>query len=130
MTKPLAWRFLYAFLILTFFCAFGCSSWRGVLVSNVTADEAENLVGKHVRFHTTDGVKSMTVRSVDYPYVDGTVFEDSFDRPGETIRVDLRHVERIEVYSTDVGKGFRWTIFVALVLVVASFIVVQSAFEN
>jgi hypothetical protein len=112
MSKLLYVRPITVFVLLTLCVSVGCSGWRAASVNPVSPDEVESLVGKHVRFHTSDGERSMKVRSVDYPYVDGRLSKGFREYPGKTIRVDLRQVERIEVQRHNVGMTV-----VAIVLV-------------
>ena len=103
-------RLISAFLLLTFTATVGCTTWKPMPATDaeITADEAEQLVGKWVRFYTDDGELTITVKRVEYPYVSG---DSKLTGP---IQVDLRRVHRIEVSSFSTS----WTIF--LVIVVAA----------
>ena len=122
-------RPLAAFVLLTFCVSVGCSSWRGVLKDNVMSDEAESLVGKRVRLYTDDGVQEMTVYKVDLPYIEGTVSPSATT----TIRVDLREVQRVEVYGYSADLTTEVVIVVVLVtgvLVLVGFLYVNSKLKN
>lgn len=91
-------RPLAVFVLLTFCVSVGCSTWRGMPAANVISDEADSLVGKRVRLYTEDGVREMTVKKVESPYIEGISSADDSTR----IRVHLREVQRIEVYGKSV----------------------------
>jgi len=59
----------------------------------ITPNEAQNLVGKKARFHTDDGVTTVKVESVDYPYA-----------LTAGMRIDLREVHKAEVVEFSTGK--------------------------
>jgi hypothetical protein len=92
-------RLVAVFVLLTFCVSVGCSTWRGMPVANVMSDDAESLVGKHVRLHTKDGVQEITVKKVESPYIEGISRADDSTR----IRVHLREVQRMEVYGKSTG---------------------------
>jgi hypothetical protein len=88
-------RPLAVFVLLTFCVSVGCSTWRGMPAANVISDEADSLVGRRVRLYTEDGVREMTVKKVESPYIEGISSAGDSIR----IRVHLREVQRIEVYG-------------------------------
>ena len=134
-TRPLA-----AFVLLTFCVSVGCSNVRTVGVGQVTPDEAESLVGKYVRFHTDDGVKTGTVESVDYPYVACRDKDRSRSYSSSTVdeivrmRIDLRGVSKVEIVELARGKtvGLCLGIYmgVVLVLVAVTLILDPNAFNR
>lgn len=104
MAKRFAFRVLMALVLLTFTSTFGCSTWKPMPVTDaeITADEAETLVGEKVKFYTDDGEQSMKVKKVDYPYIEGTKKQRHDERI--QIRVDLREVQRVEVQEFQGGR--------------------------
>ncbi len=82
--------------------------------AEITADEAETLVGKRVKFyanerrHTDDGVLDVKVMQADFPYVDGV---DDYERK---IRVDLREVQRSEIREVHGGKTIGLIVVIGL----------------
>ncbi len=114
-------RLLAVFVLLTFCVSVGCSTWRGMPAANVMSDEAESLVGKRVRLYTEDGVREMTVKKVESPYIEGISSADESIR----IRVHLREVQRIEVYGKSIAVGFLKLGQFALLMVIA-FVFVRS----
>jgi hypothetical protein len=103
MTKLPFNRPVAAIVLLTFCVSVGCSNVRTVGVEQLSPDEAESLVGKNVRLYTDDGVKTITVEAVDYPYVVGIQKDrsraHSSSQTDETvqIRLDLREVQKVEI---------------------------------
>jgi len=60
--------------------------------ADITEDEAASLVDKRARFESADGVKTMDVKEVEYPYVIG-MRTLTFRKP----RIDIREVDRAVV---------------------------------
>jgi hypothetical protein len=109
-------RPLAAFVLLLFCLSAGCSNVQTVGIDPLSPGEAESLVGKRVRLHTDDGVKTVTIADVDYPYAVCTHTERSrsykptkTDKPVAT-RIDLREVQKIEIVEPSSGKTFLLTI--------------------
>ena len=122
-------RPLAAFVLLTFCVSVSCTTWRAASVDVVSPDEAESLVGKIVRFHTPDGEKSMKVRSVDYPYVEGRLYKDSREYPSKTVRVDLRQVQVIEIQRYKVGMTALSIVLLATLVVVGVYFLALTLAE-
>ena len=99
-------RFLATLLIITFSTSIGCSTWRPTPAIDMTRDDAAGLKGKRVRFHTDDGVVTMLVKRVEFPYVYGVQrLWPSARVESIEIRVDLREVNRIETCDAQAGQS-------------------------
>ena len=103
----------------------GCSTWQGVLRSDVMAEEAESLVGKRVRLYRGQSVQEMRVERVDFPYIEGTP-----PHSDGSIRVDLRTLDRIELHKTNVSKPLWITAGVVAGLIILGAILVDEAFNT
>ena len=111
MTKLSYMRPVAAFVLLTFCVSVGCSTVRTVGVGHLSPDEAESLVGKNVKLHTDDGVKTGHVEDVKYPYVVWTHKERSRSyspsQPHDEVvqtRIDLRKVQKVEIVEVSIWK--------------------------
>ena len=110
-------RILPTLLLITFSTSIGCSTWRPTPATHIRPDDAAALEGKRVKFYTVDGVQTMKVNRVEFPYVYGT-------SPIE-LRIDLRKVYRMETLGFSIAKTLR---SVALVSVVILSIVAIAGF--
>ena len=93
MNKSRLNKILATILVLTFSTSIGCSTWRPTPTTDITPDDAAALKGKRVRFYTDDGVTSMKVKEIEFPYAIGTGKQS-----GDKVRVDLRKVHKIEIH--------------------------------
>ena len=108
---------LPAFLALLTFTisTVGCSLWRPMPTADATLQEWEELKGKRVELTTDDGVTTVRVERVEYPFMYG--IDESTK---EQFRVDLREVQQISVREPDWGMiVIGTTVIVAVVALVA-----------
>jgi hypothetical protein len=111
---------LLSFLVLIFSSGVGCTAWRPVPATDITSDEAATLKGKVVRFYTDNGVVSMEVKKVDFPFVEGVEGERlGVSRPEDLpwVRLDLHDVNRMEIFDTHIRRPTVVSIVGAVLLV-------------
>jgi hypothetical protein len=108
--------------IVTFSTSLGCTTWRPMPSTYITTDSAEALEGKRVRLYTGDDVQTISVRKVEFPYVEGTEQRPSrvVTREPSPIRIDLREVDRIEILQPE-GNKTVLIVSVAMVAIVVAF---------
>ncbi len=90
----------------------GCSYWRSMPTADATSEEWEKLKGKRVELTTDDGVTTIRVESVEYPFMYG--IDESTE---EQSRVDLREVHNIRVRDRDTGMIIVVTTLIVAVVV-------------
>ena len=109
---------LIAFIGVTFT---GCTkySWHVIPVSQMKISE-ETREARLIRFYLDVGFTEMYVREIDFPYIKGWRKDSSND----TIKVDLRKVNRIEVQRADVGKTMIYNTGIAIGIGAAALLVI------
>ena len=105
---------LFVFAVATF----GCSSWKPMPTTDPASDEWAQLIGKKVRLHEDDGVISLWVKRVEYPYIYGPETLNG-PRRWQELRYDLRRVHQMEVKEFSITKTFIWVVLPVALLAIA-----------